>query len=52
MELRRFDYGRFAERFRGTEEYVKAGQKIYRATTSPAARTCSISAAAAANSWR
>ena len=24
-----FDYGRFAERFRGTEEYVKAGQKIY-----------------------
>ncbi|MBZ5576156.1 MAG: methyltransferase domain-containing protein [Acidobacteriia bacterium] len=25
-----FDYGRFAERFRGTEEYVKAGQKVYR----------------------
>src|SRR5262249_40404468 len=25
-----FDYGRFAERFRGTEEYVKAGQAIYR----------------------
>lgn len=25
-----FDYGRFAERFRGTEEYVKAGQSIYR----------------------
>jgi O-antigen chain-terminating methyltransferase len=24
-----FDYGRFAERFRGTEEYVKAGQSIY-----------------------
>jgi O-antigen chain-terminating methyltransferase len=24
-----FDYGRFAERFRGTEEYVKAGQKLY-----------------------
>jgi len=24
-----FDYGRFAERFRGTEEYVKAGQLIY-----------------------
>jgi len=24
-----FDYGRFAERFRGTEEYVKAGQQIY-----------------------
>ncbi len=24
-----FDYARFAERFRGTEEYVKAGQKIY-----------------------
>jgi O-antigen chain-terminating methyltransferase len=24
-----FDYGRFAERFRGTEEYVKAGQRIY-----------------------
>jgi O-antigen chain-terminating methyltransferase len=24
-----FDYGRFAERFRGTEEYVKAGQAIY-----------------------
>ena len=24
-----FDYGRFAERFRGAEEYVEAGQKIY-----------------------
>ena len=24
-----FDYGRFAERFRGTEEYVKAGQQMY-----------------------
>ena len=24
-----FDYARFAERFRGTEEYVKAGQRIY-----------------------
>jgi O-antigen chain-terminating methyltransferase len=24
-----FDYGRFAERFRGTEEYVKAGQEFY-----------------------
>jgi O-antigen chain-terminating methyltransferase len=24
-----FDYGRFAERFRGTEEYVKAGQQLY-----------------------
>ena len=24
-----FDYGRFAERFRGAEEYVKAGQKFY-----------------------
>ena len=24
-----FDYGRFTERFRGTEEYVKAGQQIY-----------------------
>ena len=24
-----FDYGRFAERFRGTEEYVKAGQTFY-----------------------
>lgn len=24
-----FDYGRFAERFRGPEEYVKAGQKFY-----------------------
>ena len=24
-----FDYGRFAERFRGTEEYVKAGQALY-----------------------
>ncbi len=24
-----FDYGRFAERFRGTEEYVKAGQEYY-----------------------
>jgi len=25
-----FDYGRFAERFRGTEEYVKSGQQFYR----------------------
>jgi len=25
-----FDYGRFAERFRGTEEYVKASQQFYR----------------------
>jgi 2-polyprenyl-3-methyl-5-hydroxy-6-metoxy-1,4-benzoquinol methylase len=25
-----FDYGRFAERFRGTEEYVRAGQQFYR----------------------
>lgn len=24
-----FDYARFAERFRGTEEYVKTGQQIY-----------------------
>ena len=24
-----FDYGRFAERFRGTEEYVKVGQQFY-----------------------
>jgi 2-polyprenyl-3-methyl-5-hydroxy-6-metoxy-1,4-benzoquinol methylase len=24
-----FDYGRFAERFRGTEEYVKTGQAFY-----------------------
>ncbi|HLK63879.1 MAG TPA: class I SAM-dependent methyltransferase [Bryobacteraceae bacterium] len=24
-----FDYGRFAERFRGSEEYVKNGQKFY-----------------------
>jgi len=24
-----FDYGRFAERFRGTEEYVKAAQAVY-----------------------
>lgn len=24
-----FDYGRFAERFRGSEEYVKAGQRFY-----------------------
>lgn len=24
-----FDYGRFAERFRGSEEYVKAGQQMY-----------------------
>lgn len=24
-----FDYGRFAERFRGNEEYVKAGQRVY-----------------------
>jgi O-antigen chain-terminating methyltransferase len=24
-----FDYGRFAERFRGTEEYVKSGQRFY-----------------------
>jgi 2-polyprenyl-3-methyl-5-hydroxy-6-metoxy-1,4-benzoquinol methylase len=26
-----FDYGRFAERFRGTEEYVRASQQFYRA---------------------
>jgi 2-polyprenyl-3-methyl-5-hydroxy-6-metoxy-1,4-benzoquinol methylase len=25
-----FDYGRFAERFRGSEEYVRAGQQFYR----------------------
>ena len=25
----RFDYGRFAERFRGSEDYVKSGQKFY-----------------------
>jgi 2-polyprenyl-3-methyl-5-hydroxy-6-metoxy-1,4-benzoquinol methylase len=25
-----FDYGRFAERFRGTEEYVKSNQEFYR----------------------
>ena len=25
----RFDYARFAERFRGSEEYVKAGQRVY-----------------------
>ena len=24
-----FDYGRFAERFRGSEDYVKAGQQVY-----------------------
>jgi O-antigen chain-terminating methyltransferase len=24
-----FDYGRFAEKFRGTEEYVRAGQRFY-----------------------
>ena len=24
-----FDYGRFAERFRGPEEYVKSGQRFY-----------------------
>ncbi|MBZ5619931.1 MAG: class I SAM-dependent methyltransferase [Acidobacteriia bacterium] len=24
-----FDYGRFAERFRGSEDYVKAGQRFY-----------------------
>ena len=24
-----FDYGRFAERFRGSEEYVRAGQHVY-----------------------
>jgi len=24
-----FDYGRFAERFRGSEDYVKSGQKFY-----------------------
>src|ERR1700682_3049241 len=24
-----FDYGRFAERFRGPEEYVKSGQQFY-----------------------
>ncbi|HTS65937.1 MAG TPA: class I SAM-dependent methyltransferase [Candidatus Acidoferrales bacterium] len=28
--LPEFDYGHFAERFRGTEEYVRAGQQIYR----------------------
>ena len=28
-QLLGFDYGRFAERFRGTEEYVKAGQQFY-----------------------
>jgi O-antigen chain-terminating methyltransferase len=28
--LPQFDYGRFAERFRGTEEYVKANQELYR----------------------
>ncbi len=27
----RFDYGRFAERFRGTEEYVRQRQQVYRA---------------------
>jgi O-antigen chain-terminating methyltransferase len=26
-----FDYGRFAERFRGTDEYVKKQQEVYRA---------------------
>ncbi len=46
-----FDYGRFAERFRGTEEYVKAGQQFYLPYFAGAA-TCSISAAAAANFWR
>jgi O-antigen chain-terminating methyltransferase len=25
-----FDYGRFAERFRGSEEYVRAGQQFYK----------------------
>jgi 2-polyprenyl-3-methyl-5-hydroxy-6-metoxy-1,4-benzoquinol methylase len=25
-----FDYGRFAERFRGSEDYVRAGQQFYR----------------------
>jgi len=25
-----FDYGRFAERYRGSEEYVKAGQQFYK----------------------
>ena len=29
MPVPLFDYGRFAERFRGTEEYVKAGQQFY-----------------------
>ncbi len=29
-EVLPFDYGRFAERFRGSEEYVKNGQQIYR----------------------
>ena len=28
-ELLGLDYARFAERFRGAEEYVKAGQKVY-----------------------
>jgi 2-polyprenyl-3-methyl-5-hydroxy-6-metoxy-1,4-benzoquinol methylase len=27
--LLHFDYGRFAERFRGSEEYVKSGQQFY-----------------------
>jgi hypothetical protein len=44
-----FDYGRFAERFRGPEEHVKAGQQ-FTCRTSKAAATCSISAAGAASS--
>jgi O-antigen chain-terminating methyltransferase len=29
VEVPHFDQARFAERFRGTEEYVKSGQKVY-----------------------
>ena len=42
---------RFAERFRGTEEYVKAGPAVLPALLPRAAAMCWISAAAAANSW-
>ena len=44
------DYARFAERFRGPEEDVRRNRRSFTGRTSPAAKTCSILAAAAANS--
>ncbi len=49
--LPEFDYARFAERFRGTEEYVKAGQRST-CRISRAAAACWTSVAAAASFWR